>query len=121
MLVASGSLAVEGWAYSAVGVLGGALAGAVFLAAVNRQLAERDELVLGVLEGAGARKALLILGVMTVHSFAEGVGIGVAFGGENELGSLISWTIAAHNVPEVGCRKCSLFLCFFFQFFSFFL
>ena len=58
--------------------------------------------MVGALRGASARKALLILGVMTVHSFAEGVGIGVAFGGENDLGTLISWTIAAHNIPEVS-------------------
>ena len=31
------------------------------------------ELQLGALEGADARKALLIVGIMTLHSFAEGV------------------------------------------------
>ena len=37
---------------------------------------------------------------MTVHSFAEGVGIGVAFGGGKELGIVTALAIAIHNVPE---------------------
>ena len=37
---------------------------------------------------------------MTVHSFAEGVGIGVAFGVEETFGLLIGVAIAVHNIPE---------------------
>ena len=52
------------------------------------------------LRGASARKALLLLGVMTAHSFAEGVGVGVAFGGAGDLGLSITAAIAIHNIPR---------------------
>ena len=42
----------------------------------------------------------MIVGVMTVHSAAEGVGVGVSYGGGERLGLLITLAIAAHNVPE---------------------
>ena len=47
-----------------------------------------------------ARKALLIVGVMTMHSFTEGVGVGVSFGGGLALGLFITLAIAVHNIPE---------------------
>lgn len=46
------------------------------------------------------RKMLLIMIVMTVHSFAEGIGVGVSFGGREGLGQVISAAIAIHNIPE---------------------
>ena len=37
---------------------------------------------------------------MTAHSFAEGVGVGVYFGGSGELATFITAAIAIHNIPE---------------------
>jgi zinc transporter ZupT len=52
------------------------------------------------LEGADAKHALLILGAMFLHSFAEGMGIGVSFAGGERLGHAVSASLAVHNVPE---------------------
>jgi zinc transporter ZupT len=43
---------------------------------------------------------LMIMAVMTAHSFAEGIGVGVSFGGREGFGELISSAIAIHNIPE---------------------
>lgn len=100
MLAASLMLVVEGWAHSVGGTLGGVIAGAAFVWASGRWLDGRDDLDVGALRGADARKALLIMGVMTVHSLAEGVGVGVSYGGGEALGLFITAAIALHNVPE---------------------
>ncbi len=100
MAGASVGLLYEGGHYG-VGRTGlGAVVGAVFIWASGRLIERRRELQLGALEGKDALRALLIVGVMTVHSVAEGVGVGVAFGGEKTLGVLIAVAIAVHNIPE---------------------
>ncbi len=78
----------------------GAGVGAAFVALSSRLLGGHDDLAWGALSGADARKAILLMGVMTVHSITEGVGLGVSFGGGAELGLLITIVIALHNVPE---------------------
>ena len=65
-----------------------------------RRLAGHEHVHFGELGGADARKALLLVGVMTVHSMAEGAGVGVAFGGGDELGLVTTIAIAIHNIPE---------------------
>ena len=100
MVSASLMLVIEGAAHGLPGTLLGALAGAAFVWLSGRWLDERDDLDIGALTGANARKALLIMGVMTVHSFAEGVGVGVSYGGGEALGLFITAAIALHNVPE---------------------
>ena len=100
MLAASGQLVFEGWLVNPARLAAGLFAGLVFIAASRWFLGRFDDISVGALRGADARKSLLIVGVMTVHSVAEGVGIGVSFGGGAELGLFISLAIAVHNIPE---------------------
>ena len=100
MLGASYGLINEGIGYSPWRLMVGMGLGVLFMGGLHRILAERDDLHVGQLEGANAMKALLIVGTMTLHSFSEGVGVGVSFGGGETLGSLITTAIAVHNIPE---------------------
>jgi ZIP family zinc transporter len=100
MLGASAGLLYEGAGHGVERTALGALAGGVFIFFSQRLFDSHEALHLGSLEGADATKALLIVGIMTIHSFAEGVGVGVAFGVEETLGILIGLAIAVHNIPE---------------------
>jgi zinc transporter, ZIP family len=99
MLSASGALLIEGAIRGVWRTAAGAAVGAVFIWGTHRALGGHD-LQLGELRGADALKGILIVGVMTLHSFAEGVGIGVSYGGGAELGIFITIAIAIHNIPE---------------------
>jgi zinc transporter, ZIP family len=100
MLAASFSLTLEGGRIGPWRTLLGIALGAALIRVVHRVIERQGPVDVGALRGADARKALLIVGVMTLHSFAEGVGVGVSFGGGAELGEFISLAIALHNVPE---------------------
>jgi ZIP family zinc transporter len=80
----------------------GAAIGLIFIFWTEKFLANHEDLTIGGLGGADAKRALLIFFVMTLHSFSEGVGIGVSFGGAHgsELGVFISASLAVHNIPE---------------------
>ena len=101
MLAASFGLLYEGVDYGLGRTLAGALTGLVFIVVV-RKLLQRDEhpAVFAQMNDIDARKALLVVGVMTMHSFTEGVGVGVSFGGGLGLGLFITLAIAVHNIPE---------------------
>ncbi|VEU35218.1 unnamed protein product [Pseudo-nitzschia multistriata] len=112
MIAASYSLLYEGWTFDdpndecsvsvpARTIIGG-FVGLVFINVTERLLADYEDLTVGGLAGADAKRALLIFFVMTLHSFSEGVGIGVSFGGTHgsELGVFISASLAVHNIPE---------------------
>jgi ZIP family zinc transporter len=101
MLAASFGLLYEGVDYGLLRTLLGALTGLVFIVVV-RKILQRDEhpAVFAQMNDMDARKALLIVGVMTLHSFTEGVGVGVSFGGGIGLGLFITLAIAVHNIPE---------------------
>jgi zinc transporter ZupT len=100
MLGASAGLLDEGARYGVERTALGAVAGGAFVFVSQRSIDSHELRHLGSLQGADARKAILIVGVMTLHSFAEGVGVGVAFGVEQTLGILIGLAIAVHNIPE---------------------
>jgi zinc transporter ZupT len=80
-------------------LLGGAI-GAVFMVGIRAVLAHRKQLTFATLRGADALKAAAFVGAMTAHSFTEGAGVGVSFGGGATLGVLIAIAIAVHNIPE---------------------
>jgi zinc transporter, ZIP family len=112
MIAASFSLFWEGWFFeepddnsdfsSAFRTVAGALLGFTFILGTKQFLDKYEDLKVGGLAGTDARRALLIFFVMTLHSFSEGVGIGVSFGGAHgsELGLFISASLAVHNIPE---------------------
>jgi zinc transporter, ZIP family len=99
MLSASGLLLIEGAIRGWWQTLLGAVVGAVFIL-VSHRILQHQEVEFGALRGADATKALLIVAVMTIHSFSEGVGVGVSYGGGAELGIFITIAIAIHNIPE---------------------
>jgi len=77
----------------------GVLVGIVSIV-VSRWLLAGKDVHWGALEGADARRVLMMVGIMTAHSFSEGVGVGVSFGGGEALGVFITAAIAVHNIPE---------------------
>ena len=100
MLGASHNLIQEGAHINPFRTFSGMLLGLILIVLANRLISKRADIDLGDLEGGDARKALLVLGIMTAHSFAEGIGVGVSFGGGEKLGLFITAAIAIHNIPE---------------------
>lgn len=100
MLGASVGLIVEANNYNIFRSMLGVIVGIAFIAISHNIIHDREDLHIGQLSGADAGKAFLIVGVMTLHSFSEGVGVGVSFGGGQTLGELITTAIAVHNIPE---------------------
>lgn len=99
MLGASFGIVAEGTGYGTWQTLVGGLLGVVFILATQRWLGA-SEASLADAATADARRMTLIIIVMTVHSFAEGVAVGVAFGGGPTLALAITLAIAVHNIPE---------------------
>ena len=100
MAAATALLFWEGAAWSIPRTILGAFLGWGFIAVLERILRRDRSVHIGDLNGADVRKALLIMGVMTAHSLTEGIGVGVSFGGGDNLGAVISAAIAVHNIPE---------------------
>lgn len=99
MLGASFGLFSEGSIYGLWQTVVGAAIGVGFVYVGERALQDK-EVEFGAISGAGAKRILLIVAIMTLHSFAEGVAVGVSFGGGETLAVLITVAIAVHNIPE---------------------
>ncbi|QZP38668.1 ZIP family metal transporter [Halobaculum magnesiiphilum] len=108
-------LVSEGLAYGGPLELAAGAAAGVLLVVVAHEVIEDVEVHPRKYEEADYRKLLLILGVLTVHSFPEGVAVGVSFAGlgfDTPGGILVFGTavpllavfmtvaISIHNVPE---------------------
>ena len=100
MLGACFNLIQEGAHINPYRTFAGILVGLALIVIADQLISRRADVDLGDLAGGDARKALLILGIMTAHSFAEGIGVGVSFGGGQKLGLFITAAIAIHNIPE---------------------
>ncbi|SMO47252.1 ZIP family metal transporter [Gracilimonas mengyeensis] len=100
MLAASFSLIMEGYNVSEWMTLGGMVAGLILVAVANRWMDNSHSVEVGDLIGGKRKQMLLFLGIMTVHSFAEGVSVGVSFASTMEFGVFIAIAIAVHNIPE---------------------
>ena len=99
MLGASFGLVAEGTQHGAWETVAGATVGVAFILLTQRLLA-RSGSGISRARGQDARRMLLMIVVMTVHSFSEGVAVGVSFGGGMALAAAITIAIAVHNVPE---------------------
>lgn len=100
MLGATIGLAYEGAVRSTLETSLGALTGAAFIAVTRRLIGRSKGVHIGRLRATGGPVAFLVIGVMTVHSIAEGLAIGVSSAGEESLGVLIATALAIHNIPE---------------------
>lgn len=85
---------------SDLGVVGGAAAGVAFLVWAKHVLELRD-MRIGTAGAAGSRRALLVFGVLFVHSLPEGFALGAAWAsGSASLSIFIFVAIAVQNIPE---------------------
>ncbi|WP_018127942.1 ZIP family metal transporter [Balneola vulgaris] len=100
MLSASYNLIFEGYKESEWMTIGGMLAGVILVVLANNWLQKRDTPELKDVVGGRKKEMLLFLGIMTVHSFAEGISVGVSFANTLEFGTFIAIAIAIHNIPE---------------------
>ncbi len=99
MLGASLGLLAEGVRHDPGRTFIGAAGGIAFIL-ITQALLGDHEIEFASLTGAGARRMLLVIVVMTVHSFAEGIAVGVSFGGGQALAIAITVALAIHNIPE---------------------
>lgn len=100
MLSASYNLIFEGYREDELMTLIGIFSGVAFVILADKWMNRSFDMEVKDLVGAGSKKMLLFLGIMTIHSFAEGISVGVSFANTLEFGIFIAIAIAVHNIPE---------------------
>jgi len=103
MLAASFDLIQEGQKYgSGSWVVVGILFGGLFILISQKMLEGFGEVSMLDMKGADVRKMILVVSIMTLHSFGEGSGVGVSFAGSKGFsqGLMVTIAIAVHNIPE---------------------
>lgn len=101
MLAASFGLIYEGLNHDLWHTFYGIIIGLAFILISQKVLDKYDErFAIKNITKADSSKVLLIIGIMTLHSFTEGVSVGVSFSGGLDLGVFITTAIAVHNIPE---------------------
>ncbi|MDY6769502.1 MAG: ZIP family metal transporter [Candidatus Nanohaloarchaea archaeon] len=84
-----------------VQLVAGAAIGLGFYLAGERLVHSLDFGFEDITDADSVTRIIMILGVMTVHSFPEGFAIGLAFiSGIEGLGLILALVIAIHNIPE---------------------
>lgn len=89
MLAASFDLVHEGQPYGAMLVVAGIALGGLFIKACQQWLERFPEVKFDSLQGADARKVLLIVGIMAAHAIGEGCGVGVSYSGDRGWAQVI--------------------------------
>lgn len=103
MLAASFDLIQEGQKHGGGSwVVAGLLFGGLFILVSQKLLHGYGEVSMLDVKGADVRKMILVVSIMTLHSFGEGSGVGVSFAGPQGFsqGLMVTIAIAVHNVPE---------------------
>lgn len=81
----------------------GLLLGTLFFIASEYFMSDQ-EFQIGDIRGRSARRILLVLGTLFIHSFPEGMAVGVGYGAEGsgteQLGLLLAIAISLQNIPE---------------------
>ncbi|GAB4820100.1 hypothetical protein N2152v2_007146 [Parachlorella kessleri] len=109
MFACSFDLVHTGQPYGAGLVVVGVVLGGLFIRSMQQWLETVEDVEFENLKGAGARKTLLLVGVMAAHALGEGCGVGVSFSGDSgwSQGVLTTLAIGIHNVPE-GLAKATV-------------
>lgn len=102
MVGAAFDLIHEGQQYDGFITVVGLLLGVAFVYLTQQKFADAEDMKFSTLTGMDAKKAMMIVGIMAVHSIGEGAGVGVSFAGGRgrTKGPLITFAIAVHNIPE---------------------